>query len=272
MPTFETPQPIAITVDVLLGVVEMFLERRQGLLGIGLEVRALSILRLFLVNGEGVFMSRDHFVSEAMIKSWGRNTSSNVQKVMWAVGEMSLPHERIDIGGPFGKNREPAYLAMNPNGLVPTLEEEDGFLLWESNSIVRYLAAKNRAGVLEPVDPHARALASQWMDWQLSTIGPPMRALLFGLIRTRPEQRDQAASEAARRKALSAWTIVEDALGDGLWLAGASPSLAEIVLGTLVYRWHTLPIERPALKNLRGWYERMRERPGFKTHIEIPIT
>ncbi len=69
-----------------------------------------------------------------VIKIWGRNTSSNVQKVMWAVGEIGLPHERIDIGGPFGKNREPAYLAMNPNGLVPTLEEEDGFLLWESNS------------------------------------------------------------------------------------------------------------------------------------------
>ena len=87
-----------------------------------------------------------------VIKIWGRNTSSNVQKVMWAIGEIGLPHERIDIGGPFGKNREAAYLAMNPNGLVPTLEEEDGFLLWESNSIVRYLAAKHKATVLEPAD------------------------------------------------------------------------------------------------------------------------
>ena len=107
-----------------------------------------------------------------MIKIWGRNTSSNVQKVMWAVGEIGLPHERIDIGGPFGKNREPAYLAKNPNGLVPTLEEEDGFLLWESNSIVRYLAAKHRAGVLEPADAHARARANAWMDWQLSVVAP----------------------------------------------------------------------------------------------------
>ena len=103
-----------------------------------------------------------------MIKIWGRNTSSNVQKVMWAVGEIGLPHERIDIGGPFGKNREAAYLAMNPNGLVPTLEEEDGFLLWESNSIVRYLAAKHKATVLEPADLRTRANASKWMDWQLS--------------------------------------------------------------------------------------------------------
>src|ERR1700751_3379133 len=92
-----------------------------------------------------------------VIKIWGRNTSSNVQKAMWAVAEIGLPHERIDIGGAFGKNREAAYLAMNLNGLVPTLEEEDGFLLWESNSIVRYLAAKHKAHMLEPADPHARA-------------------------------------------------------------------------------------------------------------------
>ena len=94
-----------------------------------------------------------------MIKVWGRNTSVNVQKVMWAVGELNLPHERIDVGGSFGKNKEPPYLAMNPNGLVPTLEEE-GFFLWESNSIVRYLAAKYGAGLLEPKDLRARACIS----------------------------------------------------------------------------------------------------------------
>src|SRR6476660_233261 len=107
-----------------------------------------------------------------MIKIWGRNTSVNVQKVMWALGELGVPHERIDVGGSFGKNKEPAYLAMNPNGLVPTLEE-DGFLLWESNSIVRYLASKyDKSGVLEPKDAKQRAQASQWMDWQLSVAGP----------------------------------------------------------------------------------------------------
>ncbi len=115
-----------------------------------------------------------------MIKIWGRNTSSNVQKVMWAVAEIGLPHERIDIGGPFGKNREAEYLAMNPNGLVPTLEEEDGFLLWESNSIVRYLAAKHRAEVLEPADLRARAWASAWMDWQLSVFAPAHLRVFLG--------------------------------------------------------------------------------------------
>jgi len=100
-----------------------------------------------------------------MLKIWGRNTSSNVQKVMWAVHELNLEHTRIDVGGAFGKTKEPPYLAMNPNALVPTLEEEDGFILWESNSICRYLAGKHdKKGLLEPIDPKQRALASQWMD------------------------------------------------------------------------------------------------------------
>src|SRR5579862_7630957 len=112
---------------------------------------------------------------------------------MWAVGEIGLPHERIDIGGPFGKNREAAYLAMNPNGLVPTLEEEDGFMLWESNTIVRYLAAKHGAGTLEPADLHTRALASKWMDWQLSVFGPAITPVFWGLIRTPPAERNDKA-------------------------------------------------------------------------------
>src|SRR6188508_1598199 len=126
-----------------------------------------------------------------MIKIWGRNTSSNVQKAMWAVGELKLEHQRIDIGGPFGKNKEAQYLAMNPNGLVPTLEEEDGFLLWESNSVVRYLAGKHdKTGVLEPKGPKQRELASQWMDWQLSVAGPAIFQAFCGPIRSPAEKRD----------------------------------------------------------------------------------
>ena len=135
-----------------------------------------------------------------MIKIWGRNTSSNVQKVMWAVGEIGLPHERIDVGGPFGKNREPAYLAMNPNGLVPTLEEEDGFLLWESNTIVRYLAAKHKSTILEPADLRMRAHASKWMDWQLAVGRAGDLRCFWGLIRTPPEKRDHAAIEESKEE------------------------------------------------------------------------
>src|SRR6266446_2236439 len=139
-----------------------------------------------------------------IMKIWGRTTSSNVQKVMWAIGEMGLKYERIDVGAPFGKNREPAYLAMNPNGLVPTLEEEDGFLLWESNSIVRYLAGKHGPGRLEPADPRLRALAGKWMDWQLSVAGPAIFGAFWGLIRTPPEQRNQAAIDESKKKTTEA--------------------------------------------------------------------
>jgi glutathione S-transferase len=206
-----------------------------------------------------------------MLKIWGRTTSSNVQKVLWCCAELGIEHERVDLGGPFGGNQDPEYLALNPNGLVPTIKDGD-LILWESNTICRYLATTRHGERLYPTAPAARALVERWMDWQLSTIAPPMGTLLFGLIRTKPEQRDHAVIEAARRKALAAWTIVEDALESRPHLAGSELSLAEITLGTLVYRWHAFPIERPLLNNVKAWYQRMRERPGFKTHIEIPIT
>ena len=141
------------------------------------------------------------------MKMWGRNTSSNVQKAMWAVGELNLPCERIDVGGAFGKTKEPFYLAMNPNSLVPTLEEEDGFTLWESNSVVRYLAGKHGAGSLEPTDPKVRAKAHQWMDWQLSVMGPAITPVFWGLIRTPPEKRDPAAIAAGKEKTTAAAKI-----------------------------------------------------------------
>jgi glutathione S-transferase len=154
---------------------------------------------------------------------------------------------------------------------VPTIKDND-LILWESNTICRYLATTRHGERLYPSDPAARANVERWMDWQLATSGPPMAALLGMLIRARPEQRDQAAVEAARLQALAAWTIVEDELEDRPYLAGPELTLAEITLGTMVYRWHAFPIERPPLKNLKAWYERMRQRAGFRTHIEIPIT
>ena len=206
-----------------------------------------------------------------MLKIWGRATSSNVQKVLWCCAELGIEYERVDLGGPFGGNQDPEYLAMNPNGLVPTVKDGD-LILWESNTICRYLCATRNGESLYPKEPGPRANVERWMDWQLSSIGPPMGTLLFGLIRTRPEERDHAVIEAARRKALAAWTIVDEALEDRPYLAGGGLTLAEITLGTLVYRWHAFSIERPLLKNLRAWYERMREHPPFQRHIEIPIT
>jgi glutathione S-transferase len=207
-----------------------------------------------------------------MLKVWGRNTSSNVQKVMWAIGEMGLPHERIDIGGPFGKNKEPAYLAMNPNGLVPTLEEDDGFLLWESNSVVRYLAAKHRATVLEPIDLKARALANQWMDWQLSVLGPAITPVFWGLIRTPPEKRDMAAIEAAKVKTIDAAKMLDARLGKTPFVAGDAFTYGDIPVGVMIYRYTKLVPERPRLPNLERWYAAISDRMPFRDQVlAVPL-
>jgi len=206
-----------------------------------------------------------------MLKIWGRASSSNVQKVLWCCAELDLPFERVDHGGPFGGNRDPEYLRLNPNGLVPTVIDGD-LVMWESNTICRYLAATRGGEHLYPPDPAARTHVERWMDWQLSVVAAPMGQLLFGLIRTKPEALDHAAIEAARRRAIAAWTIVDDALKDQPYLAGQALSLAEIVLGTQIYRWFNFSIERPALANLHAWYQRLAKRPGFRKHIEVPIT
>ena len=202
-----------------------------------------------------------------VIKIWGRKTSANVQKVMWAIGEIGLPHERIDIGGPFGQNREPAYLAMNPNGLVPTLEEEDGFLLWESNAIVRHLAAKHRAGALEPADLRARALANQWMDWQLSVAGPAITDAFIGLIRTPPEKRNHAAIEESKTKTTTAMIILDAQLAKTRYVAGDGYSYGDIPVAIMVYRYRQLVPERPPLPEMERWYAEVSARQAFKDHV-----
>jgi glutathione S-transferase len=201
-----------------------------------------------------------------MLKIWGRNTSVNVQKAMWAIGELGLACERIDVGGSFGKNNEPAYLAMNPNGLVPTLEE-DGFLLWESNSIVRYLAAKYGPGRLEPADLQARARASSWMDWQLTVAAPAITPVFWGLIRTPPEKRDHAAIEAGKVKTAAAMKILDAQLGKTAFVAGDSLSMGDIPVALMAYRYRRLVPDRPAFDNLERWFKGIEQRPPFKEHV-----
>jgi glutathione S-transferase len=201
-----------------------------------------------------------------MLKIWGRNTSINVQKVMWAIGELGIPYERVDIGGPFGKNNEPAYLAMNPNGLVPTLEE-DGFILWESNSIVRYLAAKYGAGTLEPSDMRARASASRWMDWQLSVTAPTIHPLFWGLIRTPPEKRDHTKINEAKDKTTATMKILDAQLGKTAFVAGDTFSMGDIPVALTAYRYRKLVPDRSGLDNLERWYGGIEQRPAFKEHV-----
>jgi glutathione S-transferase len=208
-----------------------------------------------------------------VIKIWGRNTSSNVQKVMWAVGEMSLPHERIDVGGAFGKNREAPYLAMNPNGLVPTLEEEDGYQLWESNSVVRYLAAKHKSSVLEPADLRTRANAGKWMDWQLSVLGPAITPVFWNLIRTAPEKRDHTAIEEGKKKTTAAVKMMDEQLAKTAYLAGDGFSYGDIPVGVMAYRYRQLVPDRPPLPHFERWYAAISSRPAFKDQVgAVPLS
>jgi len=201
-----------------------------------------------------------------LLKILGHAGSSNVQKVLWCCGELALPFERRDFGGTFGGNRTPEYLALNPNGLVPTIDD-DGFILWESNVIVRYLAAKHGHGTLYPADLRQRADAERWMDWQQTTLNMPMGVLFRALLRKPAEQTDAAALDAARAKASVNWAIVDRALATRPYVAGDRLTIGDIALGNAIHRWHRLPIERPALEHLGTWYARLCERPAYREYI-----
>src|SRR5215217_3432280 len=202
-----------------------------------------------------------------MLKIWGRNTSSNVQKVIWALAEMKLPFERIDVGGAYGKTKDPFYLAMNPNSLVPTLEEEDGFTMWESNSIVRYLAAKHQNRTLEPADPKIRGRAQMWMDWQLSVMGPSITPVFWGLIRTPPEKRDPKAIEAGKEKTVVAAKMMDTQLARTRYIASDEFSYGDIPIGPFAYRYLRLVPDHPPCPNVERWYAEISARPAFKEHV-----
>jgi glutathione S-transferase len=206
-----------------------------------------------------------------VLKIWGRKNSSNVQKVLWTCAELDVPFERVDWGGPFGGNQDPAYLAMNPNGLVPTVKDGD-LIIWESNTIMRHLCATRGGASLHPADPAQRTAVERWMDWQLQSLAAPMSTMLLGYYRTAPEKRDPAALETARKRAIELWAMVERQLEGEPYMAGAGFTLADITLGIFGHRWHVYPIERPGLPRLKAWYERIAERPGFARHVAGPVS
>ncbi len=186
--------------------------------------------------------------------------------------ECGLKYEREDVGGAFGGNDQKWYLDMNPIGVVPTIDD-GGRIIWESNSAVRYLAAKYAAGSLWPADPGLRSEADRWMDWQLSTIAEPMRIVFWGLIRTPPEKRDMAAIKKADRGGRQ--TVRPPrcrTLANRRYVAGDHFTIGDIPVGCFIHRWYALEIERPDLKNVRAWYERLMTRSAYAKHIMIKLT
>jgi glutathione S-transferase len=202
-----------------------------------------------------------------MLKIWGRVNSINVQKVMWTAAELKIPHVRADAGMAFGVVNTPDYRAMNPNGRVPTIDY-DGFILWESNTIVRYLYAKHG-----PIRTFEEGYgAEKWMDWVTSTLAAPITTIFWQLIRTPADKRDGAAVEAAVKLAGEAFKIADDALASQPYMSGPALSMGDIPFGCFVNRWMNLPVERPAHAHLAKYYERLKSRPAYQRHVMIPLS
>lgn len=210
-------------------------------------------------------------MSSRELRIWGRSNSINVQKVLWCCGELEVPYERVDVGGPFGGNREPGYLRLNPNGLVPTISDGD-FVLWESNAIVRYLAARHGMGTLCPEDLARRADADRWMDWQMGTLWANLRPAFIELVRTPPQNRDRASIAAAIGKTAENLAILDAHLAGRDYLVGTAFTMADIPVGATVYRWFSLDIERPHMRDLEAWYERLCSRASYRASVMLPIS
>lgn len=205
-----------------------------------------------------------------MLKLYGYENSSNCQKITWACDELDLPFEYDLTGGTQPRNsKDPGYLLINPNGQIPTLQDGE-FLLWESNSILRYIDEKYGAGRLMPKTPEGRAVANKWMDWQLATLNGAMGELFMTTLRVRPENRDPVAIAAAGDRAAQMFKRLEAGFGTDDYLAGEF-SLADIPLGIMANRWFAIPVAKPALPKVEAWFERLKSRPAFiKRVVSIP--
>lgn len=204
---------------------------------------------------------------------WGRPNSVNVQKVLWCLAELDIPYQRIDAGMAFGKNDTAEYLAMNPNGRVPTLVDGD-YVLWESNSIMRYLnLAYGEGAAIYPQDPRGRASVDRWLDWTLSTLQPVDRPVFWGLVRTPPEQRDMAALQKAADAEAVVWRVAEAQFDKHRYIEGEQFTIADIALGAFARRWFGVEgVTRPRQPALERWFALISERPAFQEFIAPPMS
>ncbi len=205
-----------------------------------------------------------------MLKIWGRTNSVNAKKALWALEELKVPYERIDAGMQFGVVNTPEYRKMNPNGLVPTIDD-DGFILWESHSIVRYLSAKHGAGGLWPTDLRDRADADRWMDWAF-TFAAALRPVFWNLIRTPAEKRDHKLIAEGAQKAGELATYVDARLADRAYVAGDALTMGDIPLGCHLQLWFRLDVARPKVPHLQAWFERLCARPAYAKIVDTALS
>jgi glutathione S-transferase len=206
-----------------------------------------------------------------MLKVWGRRSSFNVQKVLWLVGELGLPHEHIPAGGDHGRLDDPDFLTLNPHGRIPVIDD-DGVLVWESHAILRYLAARYGGPAWWPETPADRVQADGWMDWTQTALQRDfLTGVFWGWHRTPEAQRDMPAVETALAACARHFRLLDGVLADRPFLGGDALGLADIPTGTHLYRYYELEIDRPRMSRLEAWYARLRERPAYREHVMIPF-
>ena len=207
-----------------------------------------------------------------MLTVWGRRSSSNVQALMWCIGELNLPHERIDAGHRFGGTDTPGFVAMNPNRTVPVLRDGDGAPLWETGAILRYLANRYAAGTpFWPTDHAARANVDRWAEWAKLNIAMGFTGPVFWrVVRTAPRDRDWVGIRSAVDTFERVLRIAERRLRDHAWLAGTDFSLADIQFGHVLHRYYDIAIDRCPLPDVRRYYDRLTIRPAYAAHVMVP--
>ncbi|SFV29138.1 glutathione S-transferase family protein [Hyphomicrobium facile] len=204
-----------------------------------------------------------------MLKVWGRRNSLNVQKVMWLIGELNLPHEHILAGGDFGKLDTPAYLAMNPHSRIPTIDDE-GHSVWESHAILRYLAARYGKDRFWSDDAFERSNYERWMDWSETTLQPAfLNDVFWAFYRTPEAERDWSIINRGVEQSAKHFGLLDRWLQGKEYMLGSRLSLADITTGALLFRYYTLEIDRPRVPNVEAWYERLKARPAYREHVMV---
>lgn len=206
-----------------------------------------------------------------MLTVWGRRSSINLQKVMWLVGELEIEHRHIDAGGQFGGLDTPEFKAMNPHGRVPVIDD-NGVVVWESHAILRYLAARYGPGLFWSDDDFTRSLSDRWMDWaQTSLQSDFLLGVFWGFYRTPEPQRNWPTINERIDRCATHFQLLDRWLVDRAFMLGDRLTLADIPIGTSLYRYFNLDIERPSVPNVQGWYRRLQARPAYRTHVMIPF-
>ncbi|UXM94050.1 glutathione binding-like protein [Bartonella sp. HY329] len=206
-----------------------------------------------------------------MLKIWGRNNSINVKKVLWIAEELGLNYENIEVGGKFGGLDTPKFLTLNPNAMIPVIDD-DGFILWESNTIVRYIAAQYGRDSFWIDDPKQQCAAEKWMDWASEELFPLFKVILFNSVRLAPEKRDAHILADAIDDFENKLSIIENELSLNLWLSGKNFGVADIIVGTFIYYYYEINIKRyKDFPKISNWYQRLKKRPSYVKIIMVPI-